>query len=128
MAENFSHKAMNSLLESHQLTREAIERGFEKTWASIEAMSVQIGQLSQLIKQQSQNIGRLETSVERVNTSIDRVNTSIEQLTASVDNHLRLAEQQNETAKMQAANISDLTRLVATHSETVNRLLERLAA
>lgn len=121
MVENFGYKAINSLLKSHQLTREAIEQGFEQTRASIDALDVQIGQLSQLIKQQTQNIGRIETSVERENTSIGR-------LPASVDNYLKLAEQQNETAKMQAANISDLTRLVATQSETVNRLLERLAA
>ena len=114
MAENFSHKAMNSLLESHQLSREAMEKGFDRVQKTIEEMALQVGQLSQQMKIHSQNIGRLEGAIER--------------LTASVDNHLKLAEQQNETAKMQAANISDLTRLVATQSETVNRLLERLAA
>jgi|GEM_PF-3922761 len=70
--------------------------------------------MNQMIKQQSQNIGRLEAAIDR--------------LTVVVDSHLEVAKQQNETAKMQAANIGELTKLVATQATTVNNLLERIAA
>lgn len=111
---DYSQKAANALLESLQLSREANDRAFERVRESIDA-------LTQQITLQSQNIGRLEAALEKTNGAIER-------LTNAVDSHLGLARQQNETAKMQAANISDLTRLVATQAETVNRLLERVTA
>lgn len=83
----------------------------ENVTKSIEALALQIGQLSSIVKQTSQNIDKLAQTVDG---RLNRLETAI--------------EADREIAKLQSTNVQQMVMLAAKQQETINTLVQKLAA
>lgn len=104
---------------------ETMEQSNAQLVNRIDDLAVQIGSQVESIGKLEKSIDRLTENIDRVNSNIDHMNSNIDQrlnqLAQSIDGHLRVAE-------AQTANITELTKLVATQAATVNKLLDRAVA
>lgn len=100
-------KALQSLIESMQGSREIHDRRFDQLGQKIEDLAVQVSHLTASVDQMSRSVSVMAKSVDRISQSID--------------GHLQVSQQQS-------LNIAELTKLVASQSNTVNRLIDRIAA
>ncbi len=107
-------KALQNMIEAMQVSREVHDRRFDQLGQKIEDLAVQVSHLTTSVDQMSQSVAAMAQSVDRSSKSIDRI-------AQSVDGHLQVSQQQS-------LNIAELTKLVASQSNTVNRLIDRVAA
>lgn len=90
-------RSLETLVDLSELSRKSTSAGFDKLTASIEHLTLNIGQLATQQKATVNNLDRLGDRIDRLTAAIERQNQAI-------DGHLRLSE-------AQAANIAELTRL-----------------
>jgi methyl-accepting chemotaxis protein len=98
---------LKSLIETMQVSREVHDRRFDQLGQKIEDLAVQVSHLT--------------TSVDQMSRSVTLMAQSVDRIANSVEGHLQVAQQQS-------LNIAELTKLVASQSNTVNRLIDRVAA
>ena len=91
MAEKSSiERTMETLVDLVDLGRKQSNEKFDKLAASIEALTL--------------NVGQLATQQRATTASIDRLTAAIDRQNNAIDGHLRLSE-------AQSVNIAELTRL-----------------
>ena len=133
-----SSKAMDRLAEAITAWREVTDRRLEALAATVERTSQNVDRALEGMRQSAdrmeQSAERVERQVglmsehltaidiknERLADKIDRRADRIDELTKAVNGHL-------EVAKLQSANISELTKLVAIQANTVATLISRTA-
>jgi methyl-accepting chemotaxis protein len=98
---------LKSLIETMQVSREVHDRRFDQLGQKIEDLAVQVSHLT--------------TSVDQMSRSVTLMAQSVDRIANSVEGHLQVAQQQS-------LNIAELTKLVASQSNTVNCLIDRVAA
>ncbi|MEB3292170.1 MAG: hypothetical protein VKJ24_03325 [Synechococcales bacterium] len=109
------------MVETLYIYRESHDRQFEQLGNKIEDLAIQVNHLTVSVDRMSQSVDRLGNTVDRMAASVDRMSQFVDRITQSVDGHL-------EVARQQAINIAELTKLVATQANTVNRLIDRAVA
>ena len=87
---NSIEQTLETLVDLVDLQRKHADRDFDKLTASIEALTL--------------NVGQLATQQRATTASIDRLTAAIERQNNAIDGHLRLSE-------AQSVNIAELTRL-----------------
>jgi len=87
---NSIEQTLETLVDLVDLQRKHADRDFSKLTASIEALTL--------------NVGQLATQQRATTASIDRLTAAIERQNNAIDGHLRLSE-------AQSVNIAELTRL-----------------
>jgi len=90
-------RTMETLVEIVDLGRKQSNEKFDKLAASIEALTLNVGQLATQQKQTAVNLDKVGERIDRLTAAIERQNNAI-------DGHLRLSE-------AQSVNIAELTRL-----------------
>ncbi|NJP11100.1 MAG: hypothetical protein HC866_17850 [Leptolyngbyaceae cyanobacterium RU_5_1] len=143
MTKTYVERTLETLVDFAAIHRDQMQamtqhfdEALQRVTASIDALTIQVVQMNAGVKQNSQNIEKLtqaiERNTERVTQAIDRnterVTQAIDRQIEAINGHLRVAEQQERTAQQNAANISDLTKLVTMQAATINTLMERLAS
>lgn len=98
---------LKSLIETMQVSREVHDRRFDQLGQKIEDLAVQVSHLT--------------TSVDQMSRSVTLMAQSVDRISQAVDGHLQVSQQQS-------LNIAELTKLVASQSNTVNRLIDRVVA
>lgn len=83
-------QTLETLVDLVDLQRKHADRDFSKLTASLEALTL--------------NVGQLATQQRATTASIDRLTAAIERQNNAIDGHLRLSE-------AQSVNIAELTRL-----------------
>lgn len=94
-------QTLETLVDLVDLQRKHADRDFNKLTASLEALTLNVGQLATQQKATASNIDRM---ADRLDTSINRLITAVERQNNAIDGHLRLSE-------AQSVNIAELTRL-----------------
>ena len=97
---------LKSLIEAMQVSRKVHDRRFDQLGQKIEDLAVQMSHLTASVDQMSRSVSVMAKSVDRISQS--------------VDGHLQVSQQQS-------LNIAELTKLVASQSNPVNRLIDRVA-
>jgi chromosome segregation ATPase len=97
MAKTYTEQCLETLIELVDIARKQQKTGFEETKAALDAVAVNIAQLTQQQKVTAANL-------DKVGDRIDRLTAAIERQNAAIDGHLRLSE-------AQSVNIAELTRL-----------------
>jgi len=87
---NSIEQTLETLVDLVDLQRKHADRDFSKLTASLEALTL--------------NVGQLATQQRATTASIDRLTAAIERQNNAIDGHLRLSE-------AQSVNIAELTRL-----------------
>ena len=90
-------RARETLIDLSALDRKSTAAGFERLTATVEALTLNVGQLAGQQKYTTASIDRLVEAIIRLESAVARQNSAI-------DGHLRLSG-------AQAANIAELTRL-----------------
>jgi methyl-accepting chemotaxis protein len=107
MIEMTTETVLKSLIETMQVSREVHDRRFDQLGQKIEDLAVQVSHLT--------------TSVDQMSRSVTLMAQSVDRISQAVDGHLQVSQQQS-------LNIAELTKLVASQSNTVNRLIDRVVA
>jgi methyl-accepting chemotaxis protein len=82
---------------------------------------VELVDLKETVNRQATNLDRMTQSIDRMAQSVDRMAASTDRLAHTIDGHLQVTQQQS-------ANVAELTKLVTAQANTVNRLIEKVAA
>jgi uncharacterized protein YoxC len=116
-----SKTALDSLIETMQISREVHDRRFDQLGQKIEDLAAQTSHLTTSVDQMSQSITRMSASIDQMGNAVTQMAQSVDRISQAVDGHLQVSQQQS-------LNIAELTKLVASQSNTVNRLIDRVAA
>lgn len=114
-------KALQNMIEAMQVSREVQDRRFDQIGQKVEDLAIQTSHLTTSVDQMSESITRMSGSIDQMGISIALMAQSVDRIAQSVDGHLQVSQQQS-------LNIAELTKLVASQSNTVNRLIDRVAA
>jgi methyl-accepting chemotaxis protein len=105
---------LKSLVETLHIYRESHDKKFDRLGDKIEDLAGQVSHLTTTVE-------RMSVSIDTMSLSVDRMAHAIDRMAHAIDGNLQVSQQQ-------AMNISELTKLVASQSNTVNRLIDRVAA